>query len=457
MHKTNARPLVPPPAIKTHSPRLALALLLLAYTISFIDRTAVSVVQEQLKSELGLTDWHLGLMIGPAFAIVYSLAGLPMARLAERRNRARLLAGCLAVWSLMVMACGMARGFAELFLARMGVGIGEAGGNPASHSLIADLFPPARRARAIAIYTLGAPVGSFLGAALVGWMAQAMGWRQTFLWLGLPGMACALLVWRLLPNPPRGGHDASIEPQAAGQDASVPTLGAVLRDVLGRPQFRHLVWGGSLVVLVGYGVPAFLPAYLTRRFHLPLAEVGLIAGLVNGVAAAIGTIAGGIAGDRWGAADARRLALIPALMVLPAAPLLVGGLLSGSLWVAVAGTYLGNMAICGYIAPAFAQVHRMAGARSRATVTAIYYLITNLVGLGLGPPIIGAISDIRARQVLGHDAAAFQSLCLPANGIPGAGCGDALAEGMTTALALISLLPLLAVVHFLISARKLRA
>ncbi|MCW1383605.1 MFS transporter [Novosphingobium sp. KCTC 2891] len=459
MHDTTSRSSCSSPAVKPTRPWLALGLLLLAYTISFVDRTAVSVVQEKLKFELGLTDWHLGLMIGPAFAIVYSLAGLPMARLAERRNRARLLAGCLAVWSLMVMACGMGRNFVELFLARMGVGIGEAGGNPASHSLIADLFPANRRARAIAIYTLGAPIGSFLGAALVGWMAQALGWRHTFLLLGVPGVVCALLVWRLMPSPPRGGLDIGLADEKAGQDTgnSVPPLGAVLRDLLGRPAFRHLVWGGSLVVLVGYGVPAFLPAYLTRQFHLPLAEVGLIAGLVNGVAAGIGTILGGIAGDRWGASDARRLALIPAFMVLPAAPLLVGGLLSGSLWVAVAGTFLGNMAICGYIAPAFAQVHRMATTRSRATVTAVYYLITNLVGLGLGPPIIGAISDTRARQMMGLDAAAFQSLCLPLKGTPGAGCGEALAGGMTTALAVISLLPLVAVVHFLIAARKVRA
>lgn len=439
-----------PPAIARHRAAIALALLLAGYTISFVDRIAISIVQEQLKLELGLRDWHLGLMIGPAFAIVYAVASLPLARFAERRNRPALLAICLGVWSLMTMACGLARNFFELFLARMGVGIGEAGGNPASHSLIADYFPPDRRARAIAIYSLGAPLGSFLGAALVGWLASTVGWRTTFLWLGLPGLLTALLVWRLVPEPPRGTFD---ETGKSGQ--AVPPFMHVVRELLGRPDFRHLVWAASLIVLVGYSTAAFIPAYLMRRHGLTLGEVGWMAGAINGIAAGIGTMAGGYAGDRWGGASGQRLPLIPALVSLLAAPLLVAGLLSGSLWIAFAGTFLGTMMLYGYIAPAFALVHRMATARSRATSTAIYYLITNIIGLGIGPPLIGAMSDWWARRTLGLSATAFDATCLPATGTPAPACAGALAEGLTAAMASASLLTLLAAIHFVVAARYL--
>lgn len=429
-----------------------LALLTAAYTVSFIDRTAVSVVQEDIKAELQLTDWQVGLMIGPAFAIVYSLAGLPLARLAEKGNRARLLAACISVWSVMAMACGLAGNFVTIFLARMGVGIGEAGGNPASHSLIADLFPEDRRATAIAIYTLGAPLGTFLGAAVVGWLAVAVGWRQTFLVLGLPGffVAALIILWMHEPRRNVTANDGRAVPD------SPPLFSSVVRELLQRSAFRHLVWGGSLVVLVGYCLAAFLPALLIRRYHLPLNQVGLITGLVTGLGGAIGTMAGGLAGDRWGGGHAPRLALITALAVFPAPFLLAAGVMSQELPLAVGGAFLGMVAIYGYVAPAFAQVHGMATTRTRATVTSIYYLITNLVGLGLGPPMLGAISDFWARRVMGLNADAFAKVCLAPGDRPAAACAEAMASGMEMALLAMTPLPLLAGVHFLVVARRHR-
>lgn len=202
------------------------------------------------------------------------------------------------------------------------------------------------------------------------------------------------------------------------------------------------------MVLVGYGIAAFLPPLLLRRFHLPLGEVGLIAGTVSGIGGGIGTMIGGLAGDRWGAGQPRRLALIAALAAFVSAPLLIGGILSTSLAGLVCGTFLGTLSVYAYVAPAFAQVHDFATARSRATVTSIFYLVTNLVGLGLGPPLIGAISDRSAQMSLALDSNAFRSLCFKASSLQHAVCANAIADGLANALVVISVLPLLAAMHF---------
>ena len=437
-----------PPAVSLR-PWISLGLLAAGYTLSFIDRTAVSVVQDKIKSELQLSDWQLGLMIGPAFAVFYSFSSVPLARIAELRNRSTILSVCILVWSAMTMACGLAQSFATMFLARMGVGIGEAGGNPASHSLIADLFPNHRRATAIAIYTLGAPAGTLLGAVVVGWLAQLLGWRQAFLLLGVPGIMLALLIWTCLKEPERGAYEV-----VPASSAAPPGFMVVVGGLWRNSAFRHLVWGGSLVVLVGYCVAAFLPALLSRQYHLPLSQIGAITGLVAGLGGGIGTMLGGAVADRWAASNLPRLAMFAAGAVLPAPFLLAGGLLSDSLLLLVAGSFLGTVAIYGYVAPAFTQVHHIATSQSRATVTSIYFLITNLIGLGIGPPLVGAISDHWARQKLALDADAFADVCLRATSL--LDCGPALAEGMQIALLTISVLPAVAAVHFLVAARRYR-
>lgn len=428
----------------------ALALLTAAYTISFVDRTAVSVVQGQIKSELQLTDWQIGLMIGPAFAIVYSLAGLPLARLAERHDRTRLLAWCVGIWSLMTMACGLAYSFLTLFIARMGVGIGEAGGNPASHALIADHFPESRRAMAIAIYTLGAPLGAFLGAAGTGWLASLIGWRSAFLLLGLPGFLLVALILISMKDPARTKPTIEVD----GTAVPVPSFRIVASELWLSSAFRHLVWGGSLVVLVGYCLAAFLPALLMRSYGLPLVQVGLITGIVAGIGGGIGTMMGGLISDRWAAGRPYRLAIIAALAILPAPGLVAGGILSGRLDLCIAGTFLGTVSIYGYIAPAFAQVHALADGNSRATVTSVYYLITNLIGLGLGPPLVGAVSDFWARHQLGLDAAQFATTCLQSTGQSSPVCAGAIADGMEMALLAMSALPFIAAMHFFIVAHR---
>jgi predicted MFS family arabinose efflux permease len=431
---------------------ITLALLTAAYTLSFVDRTAVSVVQDRIKADLQLTDWQIGLMIGPAFAIIYSLAGLPLARIAERRDRIRLLAGCIAVWSVMTMLFGQGRSFVSLFIARMGVGIGEAGGNPASHSLIAECFPEARRAMAIAVYSLGAPLGAFIGAVATGWLAGKIGWRDTFLVLGVPGAVLVVMVLFWLRDPVRRTDQLN----KTDDEAQVPSFRTVALELMRSSSFRHLVWGGSLVVLVGYGLAAFLPALLVRSYDLPLAQVGFLTGVVSGIGGGAGTIIGGVAGDRWARGRPQRLATLCAVAVLPAPILISVGILSHDLSFAVAGCFLGMMALYAYVAPAFAQVHAIASARSRATVTSIFYLITNLIGLGLGPPLIGALSDWQARQNMGLDASEFSSACLILNAVPVPECASAMADGIEKALLMMSVLPLLAAAHFLMVAKRHR-
>jgi predicted MFS family arabinose efflux permease len=263
----------------------------------------------------------------------------------------------------------------------------RSGGNPASHSLIADLYPPERRARAISIYTFGVPAGAFLGAALTGWLAHFWGWRAPFLVLGPAGFLLAAAVVLFIPAVPRGRFDP------APVNLTPPAIGHVLRLLAGNPVFRQLAAGASLVVLVGYGVAGFLPPFLIRVHELGIEQVGVIAGLVNGAAAAAGTLLSGFAADRLGRRDIRFYAWMPAVMALGAAPCMVAGLLVDSLWLAAVLLMAGTGAMYTYIAPTFAQVHAMVDARMRATATSLMFLIINLVGLGLGPPLIGFVSD----------------------------------------------------------------
>lgn len=434
------------PAVLT-SGRAALVLILLtaSYTVSFMDRTALGVLQERLKYDLQLSDWELGMMTGPAFAILYAVSGLPLARLAERVNRGRILAACLVIWSGMTMACGLARSFWGLFVARMGVGIGEAGGNPVAHSIMADVFPVAQRARAIAIYSLGAPLGAFLGAALVGVLAQHHDWRTVFMLLGPPGFVLALLVLWLMPRVERTGGSANpVEPP--------DNLAAVTRQLWAQPAFRHSAAGAALVVLVGYGVAAFLAPLLLREHHLPIARVGVVGGLVNGIAAGVGTLLGGYLSDRLVKQNRKATALLAAAAAVLGAPLLMFGCVTPDTSLAVAALFAGTLAIYCYLAPTFALVYDLAPKRTHATTTAVFYLIMNLLGTGMGPPLIGAASDFLARRAYASTAGAtgpFEVTCKIAKGevMPEA-CSAAMATGLAQALFWVSGLLLWAGFHF---------
>lgn len=424
---------------------VALIVLLLTYMMSFIDRTALGVLQEPIKREFGLSDWQLGLLGGPAFAILYALMSLPIARLAERYSRAWIIGACLFVWSLMTLLCGIAQNYSQLLFARVGVSIGEAGGNPASHSLIADLFPPERRARALAVYTLGVPAGAFLGASLAGWLTHLWDWRTAFLVLGIVGVVLVVPVLALIPSVPRGRFDA------ACADTAPPNTLKVLRILVGNPAFRQFAAGASLVVLVGYGVAAFLPSFLVRVHGLDLGQIGVVAGLINGAAAAVGTLLGGFSADRFGKRDIRIYGWIPATLVLLATPCFVAGFMLDALWPATLLLMAATAGIYTYIAPTFAQLHSMVDARMRATAASILFLIINLIGLGLGPPLIGLISDWSAAATFNqHASGSFATLCAAGTQTSelAAACTTASARGIASGLIGVSGILVWASVHF---------
>ena len=435
---------------------IALVVLLLTYMMSFVDRTALGVLQESIKHELDLSDWQLGLLSGPAFALLYSIAGIPIARLAERRSRSMILAVSLSTWSLMTMLCGLAQNYVQMLVGRIGVSVGEAGGNPASHSLIADLFPPHERGRAIALYSFGVPVGAFLGAVVAGWLAHIWGWRTAFLWLGPPGFLLAIAVLFLIPPVRRGQHDKT-QGADIGVDVAPPPLSAVFSAFMFNPVLRQMAAGASLIVLVGYGVAAFLPSFLIRRHGLDLGEVGLIAGLVSGAGAGAGTLASGFAVDRLGGRDVRLYSWLPAVAVLVAAPCFILGFWIDIIWLSTLLLTIGTGAIYTYIAPTFAQLHNMMEARMRATAASIMYLIINLVGLGIGPPLIGTISDHMTRVVLtGAGGTATAGQCLGASATLPA-CQGAAGAGISYALMIVSVLLVWAAAHFWIAGLHLGA
>lgn len=437
------------PAITQRQANVALGVLLLTYMVSYVDRTALGVLQEPIKRELGLSDWQLGLLSGPVFAVLYALMSVPIARIAERVSRSKLIAFCLFFWSLMTALCGLAQTYGQLLIARVGVSIGEAGGNPASHSLIADLFPPERRARALSIYTFGVPIGAFLGAALSGWLAALWGWRAAFLILGPAGFLLVYAVLRYIPKVPRGRFDPVVA------DEPAPSAMAVLSVLGASALFRQFAAGAAIVVLVGYGVAAFLAPFLARVHGLELGQVGLISGLVNGAAAGVGTLFGGFAADHFGKRDARFYGWMPAVMMAIAGPCFVVGFLTSSLPVATILLMIGTACLYTYIAPTFAQVQALAGPRMRATAAAVMFLIINLVGLGLGPPIIGAISDhVTASSAGVPDLAAFEMLCGATPTL--AHCRAAVSSGITAGMVAVSLLLPWSAFHFWRAGNHLR-
>lgn len=413
-------------------PRLALAILLAVYCFNFIDRTIVSILQEPLKQELGLSDTQLGLISGTAFALFYSTLGVPIARIAERVDRPRIIAIALATWSLMTMLCGFATNFLQLFLCRVGVGIGEAGGTPPAHALLSEIFPPERRATAISIYSLGVPLGILFGAVAGGAIGEALGWRAAFMLVGAPGLILAVIVLVTIKDP-RSAASATDRATAAP-----PSLGQAIAYLAARRSFVHLTAGITVASTAGYGILAFTAPFLMRQFDMGLAAAGSATGLVSGIAAGAGTLLGGVLVDRAMRRDRRFGAWIPAAGLMLATPLSITAYMQGE-WIAVVLLLtVSGVAQFLYLGPTYALVQSLAGTRMRATASALVLLTVNLVGLGIGPPLTGWLSD--------HFAS------IQANGT-----ADAAAAGLRVALSLIATLYLWGACHYLLAARHLAA
>ncbi len=378
--------------------RYALAVLLAVFALNFMDRQILAILIQPIKEDLRLSDAQLGVLSGFAFALFYTTLGIPIAQWADRGKRLRIIALSLAVFSGMTALCGLAANFWQLALARIGVGVGEAGTNPPSHSLIADLYPMSARSSAMAIFALGPHLGLFLGFLVGGWLNQWYGWRVAFLAAGMPGLLLAGVVHLTLKEPPRGladgGSPTAMEP---------PRLAAVWRDMWRRPSLRHILAGGALASFVVYGVISWLPAHLARSHGMESGTIGVVLALIVGLAGGVGTLVGGLLADHLARTEPTWQVRLVALALVLGVPLWIAVFLTpdttAMLWLLV----LPGMLLGVYVGPTFALVQALVDVRSRAVAAAILLFIANLIGLGIGPLVIGVVSDL-LRSQLGSDS-----------------------------------------------------
>jgi predicted MFS family arabinose efflux permease len=374
------------PAVRNY----ALGVLVVVYTFNFIDRQILSILLEPIKQDLGLSDTALGMLTGFAFALFYATLGIPIARLADRGNRRNIIAWSLTIWSAMTALSGIAQNFWHLLIARIGVGVGEAGCSPPAHSMIADYFPAENRATALGIYSLGIPVGILFGFIAGGWLNEFFGWRVAFFVVGVPGILLALLVRWSLREPDRG--------MAEGRRANAdqPGIMETFTYLYQKPSFRHMAIGGGLTAFVGYGIVTWVPSFLIRSYGMDTGEVGTYLGLILGIPGGIGIALGGYLADRYGAKDTRWYLWVVTVALLIAVPITVGVYLSSSatasLLFLILPVLLGNF----YQATTFSQAQGLVPLRMRAVAAAVLLFILNIIGLGAGPQMVGVVSDLLA-------------------------------------------------------------
>lgn len=390
-----------------------LAVLTLVYAVNFIDRQLVVILQESIRHELGLSDTQLGLLSGLAFALFYVTCGIPIARWSESRERRSVIAGAVALWSLMTALCGLAQNFAQLLLARMGVGVGESGSSPPSHSMISDMYPPRQRGTALSVYSTGVNLGILAGLLLGGWINEFFGWRTAFVVLGLPGLAIALLVRLTVSEPPRGHFD---DPAATVPTPSVmAALGMLSRD-------RTFVWlalGCALQAFGMYGIGNWFASFIIRAHGTGTGELGTWLALSVGVVGGAGSVIGGIVADRLGRRDRRWYFRVPLFGGLLGAPFVLCALLARDLAPALLANAVGLFFLYAYLGPNIAMAHALVGPHMRALTSAILFFVLNLIGMGLGPLFTGFMSDALAAS-FGPDALRYALCCTLAIATAGA-------------------------------------
>ena len=359
------------------------------YTSSHVDRQIMGILLEPIKQDLGASDTQMGFLIGLTFAIFYATLGMPIAMLADRGNRRNIIATAVAIWSAMTVVCGYVASFAQLAMARIGVGIGEAGSNPPSHSMISDLFPARQRATAMGVFALGVNFGLLIAYLGGGWMSEHWGWRTTFVVVGLPGLLIALLVRFTLVEPPRG----ATELKRLEAHSQVPGFWEVAGEMWRTPATRHVVFGSALAGFVGYGMVLWLPAFFVRSHGLSQSEVGLTLAFMSGVIGAIGTFTAGRLADVLSKKDLRWLSWTVAAGKGGLVPFLVLFFLMDdlvpALFVYLIPAFFGGF----YLAPTFAMIQSLVPVHMRSVAAAICLFLLNLIGMGLGPQGVGLLSD----------------------------------------------------------------
>ncbi len=399
-------PAAPGAAVSSSYRAYVLFILVVVYTFNFIDRQIIGILAVPIKEELMLSDTQLSLMGGLAFALFYTFLGIPIAWLADRKSRTWIMTIALTLWSAMTAACGLVQNFTQLFLVRIGVGVGEAGGVAPAYSLIADYFPPHQRARALSIYSFGIPLGGALGIILGGVLTTLVGWRVAFIAVGVLGLLIAPIFRLTMREPKRGqfdGADAAVEPVAISE---------VVRTLMRKPSFWGLSLGAASSSMMGYGLIFWLPSFFVRSFGealpgffhwmpsflLPEAPSALLyASYFYGTILLVGGLAGiwlgGVLADRFGAGSKSAYALIPAFAFLATIPFFVFGVLTNSL-IAVFFLFMIITALSlVWLGPVLSAFQHLVTPNMRATASAIFLFINNLIGIGLGNLVIGALSD----------------------------------------------------------------
>ncbi|WP_076857718.1 spinster family MFS transporter [Bradyrhizobium mercantei] len=377
-----------------------LALLTIIYALNFLDRTIFNVLIEPIKKEFLLSDTTMGLLAGFGFVLFYSLLGIPIARMADRLNRRNIVAIAFAFWSAMTYLCGLASSVTTLALARVGVGIGESAGTPASQSMIADLFDKNERPRALGIYAIGTYLGVFLGYFIGGYVNQHYGWRMAFFTAGLPGIALAAVLWLTISEPARGTMAETFKAEPIG-----PTLGFLAS----QPSFVIVLVGFCLTTYTNYATAVWIPPFLARIHHLTSAEIGTYAGTFKGLAGMAGTLIGGLVVAQIGRRDDRWKLWAPAIMSGLAGPVFALCMLTQSFTLMVATLALTSFMVGFHLGPIFAIAQTVAKPSMRALASAIVLLTATCFGQGVGPLAVGMINDA-LKGTYGVDAVRYSLL-----------------------------------------------
>lgn len=410
-------------------------LLFVVYVLNFVDRQILIILMEPIRLEFGFSDKQLGLLGGLAFALLYSTLGIPIARLADRVNRVNIISVSILVWSLATALTGLARNFTHLLLARIAVGIGEAGCSPPAYSLLADYFSKEKRTTAFSIYSMGIYGGVFVGYLVGAVVAQYHGWRTAFWVVGLPGILVALVVKLTLREPPRGLADGGIAP------AEPPPMRQVLGELARKRTFQHLALAAALHAFVGYGVTGFHPSFLIRSHQFSVAEIGFILSVVAAVSGVGGTWLGGYLADRLTRLrrDVRWQLWVPGIATLINVPVALMAYTHPDRFAVIGLLFVSLIFGVMYLGPTFATMQRLVGARERALGSALLLLVINLVGLGLGPYLVGAVSDLMNQVYLAD----------------GGSAAAAKAQGLRAALVIMVCVNAWSFLHYMLAARTL--
>lgn len=403
----------------------ALGVLTVVYASNQLDRQIMGMVLEPIKQELGASDTAMGFLVGLTFALFYATLGMPIAMFADRSHRRNIVTAAITIWSAMTVACGYAASFLQLALARIGVGVGEAGSTPPSHSIISDLFPTATRGTAMGIFAIGVNLGLLLAYLGGGWLVENVGWRMTFVAVGLPGLLLAALLYFTTIEPERGATDLQ---RPVPGDGAPPFL-VVWKHMWRIRSIRHLVFGAALAGFIGYGFVLWMPAFLIRSHGMSPSEVGLALALLTGVVGGLGTFTAGRLADGLAKRDERWRAWVVAAGKGGYVPFLAAVFLVDDMWLAL-GLYIVPAFFGGfYLAPTFALIQSLVSLRMRALASSILLFILNIIGLGFGPQLVGVMSDLFA-PVYGQ-------------------------ESLRIALLILSFLNLWCALHYVLAARTL--